>query len=165
MKRHLSSLRAQLTEARARAEKAEGDIKLIAEVVENDDCDHLPLVERVGGMRDSLMLMIGKWMDGRKVTAERDDLAATVTVLRDLLEECMVYVNSYPASNAHTVAAVKAALAATPAMNLNAVKSEALREARKRMDGVMGGVAVSKVIEAMADDLERAAQQGSDPHV
>src|SRR5258708_3227308 len=49
----------------ARIAELEKEREQIAECLENDDCDHLPLVERVAGCVNSLQILIGSWMDGK----------------------------------------------------------------------------------------------------
>lgn len=61
----------------------------------------------------------------------RAKLAATeahCATLRAALESSLIYVESFPSSNAHDLAAIKAALAATPAECAERLKREAIRK-------------------------------------
>jgi hypothetical protein len=57
-------------------------------------------------------------------------LQAHVAALRAALESSLIYVESFPSSNAHDLAAIKAALAATPEQSLAALRNEAAAEAK-----------------------------------
>jgi hypothetical protein len=57
------------------------------------------------------------------------EIEAHVAALRAALESSLIYVESFPSSNAHDLAAIKAALAATPEQSLAALRNEAAAEA------------------------------------
>ena len=93
-------------------------------------------------------------------------LTSHVADLRGALEASLVYVQYFPASNAHDLATITAALACTPAQSLGRVKAEALRgliaEADKQRDSIIstwGDVSAGDILGLaveMADRLEAA---------